>query len=148
MRHASRFTPFLLLALWLNACLGWSWHEAEHLRQALQPAQRMLAVTAMAEMAEMAEPGNGPSASADLPETSPDGTDPSHGACAVCLAFAHLQAAAPQPPQVPWLKGPQASQRPVERAGTVRGRRIPRPFLARAPPAGPAFAPAVPAGAA
>lgn len=145
MRHPRRVTPFLLLALWLNACLGWSWHEAEHLRQALQPAQRMLAVTAMAEMAEQ---GNGPSASADLPETSPEGTDPSHGACAVCLAFAHLQAAAPQLPQVPWLEGPQASQRPVERAGTVRGRRIPRPFLARAPPAGPAFAPAVPAGAA
>lgn len=145
MRHPRRFTPFLLLALWLNACLGWSWHEAEHLRQALQPAQRMLALTATAGMPERA---NGPSASADLPETSPDGTDPSHGACAVCLAFAHLQAAAPQPPQVPWLEGPQASQRPVERAETACERSTPRPFLARAPPAGPAFAPAAPAGAA
>jgi len=145
MRHPRRVTLFLLLALWLNACLGWSWHEAGHLRQALQPAQRMLAVTAMAEMAEQA---NGPSASVDLPETSPGGTDPFHGTCAVCLAFAHLQAAPPQPPQVPRLEDPQASQRPVERAGTARGRRIPRPFLARAPPAGPAFAPAAPAGVA
>ncbi|BFO57256.1 MULTISPECIES: hypothetical protein [Comamonadaceae] len=129
-----RFTPFLLLALWLNACLGWSLHEAAHLRQALQPA----APAAMAAVTAAVEEGS-PSASAASEAPSED-TAPQHGACAACLAFAHLQAAAPQPAQQPWLEGPGATPGPPAHAEAAHGRRTVRPFLARGPPAGAAVA--------
>lgn len=132
-----RFTPFLLLALWLNACLGWSWHEAAHLRQALQPA-------ALAAVAEAGEEES-PSASA-APEAPSEDTAPQHGACAVCLAFAHLQATAPQPAQQSWLEGPAAAASPPAHAETARRRRTIQPFLARGPPAGAAIAPVPSAG--
>ncbi|WP_026433818.1 hypothetical protein [Paracidovorax oryzae] len=135
-----RFTPFLLLALWLNACLGWSWHEAAHMRQALQP-------TVLATVAAVAAAGEeeSPSAAA-APEAPFEDTAPQHGACAACLAFAHLQATAPQPTQQPWLEGPAATPSPPAHAETARGHRTIQPFLARGPPAGAAIAPVPSAG--
>lgn len=135
-----RFTPFLLLALWLNACLGWSWHEAAHMRQALQPAV-LATVAAVAAAGEEESPS-----AAAAPEAPFEDTAPQHGACAVCLAFAHLQATAPQPAQQPWLEGPAATRSPPAHAEPARGRRTIQPFLARAPPAGAAIAPEPSAG--
>ncbi len=135
-----RFTPFLLLALWLNACLGWSWHEAAHMRQALQPAV-LATVAAVAAAGEEESPS-----AAAAPEAPFEDTAPQHGACAVCLAFAQLQATAPQPAQQPWLEGPAATRSPPAHAELARGRRTIQPFLARAPPAGAAIAPVPSAG--
>ncbi len=139
MRHPRRFTPLLLLALWLNTCLGWSWHEAAHLRQALEPEARTVSVNAAVATGVLDE--GSPSASV-APEASPEDTAPSHGACAACLAFAHLQATAPQSPQPLWPHKPCAFPRPVEKAEATPGRRASQPFLARAPPADSALAPA------
>ncbi|AVS75549.1 hypothetical protein [Paracidovorax cattleyae] len=129
-----RFTPFLLLALWLNACLGWSWHEAAHLRQALQAAAP----------AAVAAAKDGPSASIQSEAPSEEGTAQPHGACTACLAFAHLQATAPQPAQQPWPEGPGATATEAARGR----RRTVQPFLARGPPAGTAIAAAPAAEAA
>ncbi|MFD2299793.1 hypothetical protein QRO11_04290 [Paracidovorax citrulli] len=140
-----RFTPFLLLALWLNACLGWSWHEATHLRQALQPA--VPAAVAAAGVTAAAGDKGSPSASAASEAPSED-TAPQHGTCAACLAFAHLQAAAPQPAPQPCPEGPGATPGPPDHAARARGRCTAQPFLARGPPAGTANAPAPSAEAA
>lgn len=134
MRHPHRFTPFLLLALWVNACLGWSAHEAAHLWQSLKPAAHAAAVSAAADV-----PLRDDSTSDEAPA---EGTERAHGVCAACLAFAHLQAALPPPVPGVGVADTGVSPGAEDRAQAVSRRRAEQGFLARAPPAGPAIAPA------
>ncbi|CAM3687323.1 DUF2946 domain-containing protein [Paracidovorax anthurii] len=122
MKHAHRITPVLLLALWLNACLGWALHEAGHLRHALRPPA--------AASADAAPRGTAPAPQEDGDEGSAD----PHGLCAWCLAFAHLGNAAA--PSLPALRVHAAAADPPAPATAARagGRDGASPFSARGPP--------------
>ncbi|SFD44496.1 hypothetical protein [Paracidovorax konjaci] len=136
MHTPRRFTLFLLLALWLNACLGWSLHEAEHLRHALAPSTQ----AAVQEGAALAAPPSAPANSPAEHKGSPGG----HGLCIGCLAFAHLHGAAPPPvpalpwaeatPALPWAEATPALACPAARQAPDCASDAPRPFSARGPP--------------
>ncbi|MDA8453615.1 hypothetical protein M4R22_02450 [Acidovorax sp. GBBC 3334] len=127
MHTPRRFTLFLLLALWLNACLGWSRHEAEHLRHALAPSTP----AAIQDGAALATP---PSAPAHAPAEH-KGAPGGHGLCIGCLAFAHLHGAAPPPvPALLWAEATPAPACPAARQSPDCASDAPRPFSARGPP--------------